>query len=37
VGQPKDVVGVSVFLTSEASDFITGQILSADGELAAIG
>ena len=37
VGQPIDVVGACVFLTSPASDFITGQILYLDGGLTAIG
>jgi NAD(P)-dependent dehydrogenase (short-subunit alcohol dehydrogenase family) len=37
VGQPKDVVGVCIFLASDASDFVTGQILYVDGGLTAIG
>ena len=30
-GQPEDVVGLSVFLASKASDYITGQIFNLDG------
>jgi 3-oxoacyl-[acyl-carrier protein] reductase len=30
-GQPNDIVGVAVFLASEASDFITGQVYYVDG------
>jgi len=36
VGQPKDVVGICVFLASDAADFITGQILYVDGGLTAV-
>ncbi len=35
LGMPKDVVGASVFLASEASDFITGQTIYIDGGLTA--
>jgi len=28
---PKDLVGTALFLASEASAFITGQIINADG------
>jgi len=31
LGQPKDMVGTSIFLASEASAFMTGQILYVDG------
>jgi NAD(P)-dependent dehydrogenase (short-subunit alcohol dehydrogenase family) len=37
IGEPQDLVGVSIFLASPASDFITGQILYLDGGLTAIG
>jgi len=36
VGQPDDVVGLSVFLASPASDFITGQIIYLDGGATAV-
>lgn len=31
IGRPEDLVGVTVLLASGASDFITGQVLQADG------
>jgi 2-dehydro-3-deoxy-D-gluconate 5-dehydrogenase len=31
LGEPEDIVGAAVFLASEASNFVTGQILSVDG------
>ena len=31
LGQPKDMVGTAIFLASEASAFMTGQILYVDG------
>lgn len=36
IGQPQDVVGLSVFLASPASDFITGQIIYLDGGATAV-
>jgi len=36
VGQPDDVIGLSVFLASPASDFITGQIIYLDGGATAV-
>jgi NAD(P)-dependent dehydrogenase (short-subunit alcohol dehydrogenase family) len=30
-GEPKDMVGAAIFLASEASDFITGQVYYIDG------
>lgn len=35
IGQPSDLVGVTVFLASAASSFITGQIILVDGGLTA--
>jgi NAD(P)-dependent dehydrogenase (short-subunit alcohol dehydrogenase family) len=35
LGMPRDVVGASVFLASDASDFITGQTIYIDGGLTA--
>ncbi len=31
LGEPKDLIGASVFLASAASDFMTGQVLYVDG------
>lgn len=36
VGRPEDVIGLSVFLASPASDFVTGQILYLDGGASAV-
>jgi NAD(P)-dependent dehydrogenase (short-subunit alcohol dehydrogenase family) len=30
IGEPEDIVGAAIFLTSGASDLITGQILLID-------
>jgi gluconate 5-dehydrogenase len=35
IGEPKDLVGVAVFLASQASDYMTGQVLYVDGGLTA--
>lgn len=37
LGTPEEVAGACVFLASEASDFMTGQILYVDGGLTAVG
>jgi NAD(P)-dependent dehydrogenase (short-subunit alcohol dehydrogenase family) len=37
IGTPEDCVGPAIFLASAASDFVTGQILYADGGLTAVG
>ncbi|MEQ6335599.1 SDR family oxidoreductase [Sphingobium sp. MK2] len=37
IGYPGDCVGPAIFLASTASDFVTGQIIYADGGLTAIG
>ena len=30
-GRPKDLAGITVFLASEASDYVTGTIIPVDG------
>ena len=35
VGEPSDVVGAAVFLSSPASDFVTGQVIYVDGGITA--
>lgn len=37
LGTPEEVAGACVFLASEASDFMTGQVLYVDGGLTAVG
>ena len=37
LGTPEEMAGTCVFLASEASDFMTGQILYIDGGLTAVG
>lgn len=37
VGYPKDIAGVTLFLSSELSDFVDGQILMVDGGRMHIG
>jgi len=37
LGDPEDIVGACIFLSSSAADFITGHILYVDGGLTAIG
>jgi gluconate 5-dehydrogenase len=37
MGEPEDIVGTAIFLSSPASDFMTGNILYPDGGLTAIG
>lgn len=36
IAQPEDIVGLSVFLASAASDFITGQVIYLDGGATAV-
>ena len=33
-GQPKDIANLVVFLASEKSDYITGQVIKVDGGMA---
>jgi NAD(P)-dependent dehydrogenase (short-subunit alcohol dehydrogenase family) len=35
IGEPRDLVGVSIFLASTASDYMTGQVVYVDGGLTA--
>ena len=37
IGYPDDCKGVSIFLASKASDFITGSSIYPDGGLNAVG
>ena len=37
LGTPEEISGACIFLASEASDFMTGQILYVDGGLTAVG
>ena len=34
-GEPRELIGAAVFLSSQASDFVNGQILTVDGGLLA--
>jgi len=33
IGEPKDIVGIALYLASEKSNFITGSLFSIDGGL----
>ncbi|MGB6205715.1 SDR family oxidoreductase, partial [Mycobacterium sp.] len=35
-GQPDDIAGISVFLTSRASTYITGAVIPVDGGISVI-
>jgi gluconate 5-dehydrogenase len=35
LGQPNDLKGVVIFLSSPASDYITGQVIVVDGGISA--
>jgi gluconate 5-dehydrogenase len=37
IGLVDDVIGATVFLASEASSYVTGQIIYPDGGLTAVG
>ena len=35
-GQPKELVGLAIFLSSDASNFVSGQLIYADGGITAV-
>ncbi|WP_307852124.1 SDR family oxidoreductase [Neobacillus rhizophilus] len=35
IGNPNDIANLALFLASEESDFITGQVINADGGILA--
>ena len=37
IGEPEDCVGPAIFLASDASNFVSGQIIYPDGGLTAMG
>jgi NAD(P)-dependent dehydrogenase (short-subunit alcohol dehydrogenase family) len=37
LGEPEELVGVTVYLASDASAFVTGQVLTVDGGFLASG
>jgi len=37
LGTPEDMIGAAVFLSSDASSYVTGQVVYADGGLTAVG
>mgnify|MGYP001761085610 FL=1 len=35
-GQPEELVGLAIFLSSDASNFVSGQLIYADGGITAV-